>query len=93
MIYFKSCLHHISWGISAAGSASHSHCGGRGFESPMLHQNIKSVLRNQGGFLFFKKVYSFSHIYGIIKLKMYQTSQTYHTADMFELFVYGEEDV
>lgn len=26
-------------GISTVGSASHSHCEGQGFDSPMLHQN------------------------------------------------------
>ena len=30
------------WGISAVGSAPHSHCGGHGFESRILHGNGKS---------------------------------------------------
>ena len=35
------------WACSAAGSAPHSHCGGREFESPQVHQ-IKAA--RQGGF-------------------------------------------
>ena len=30
-------------GISAVGSAQHWQCWGQGFESPMLHQNTKTV--------------------------------------------------
>ena len=30
------------WACSAVGSASHSHCGGRRFESDQVHQNWKS---------------------------------------------------
>ncbi len=33
----KQLLHMITWGIGAVGSALHSHCRGRGFESHMLH--------------------------------------------------------
>lgn len=36
-------------GISAVGSARHSHCRGQGFESPMLHHK---ALVNQGFFFF-----------------------------------------
>ncbi len=35
-----------SWGISAAGSASHWQCGGQGFESPMLHQDNVTINRH-----------------------------------------------
>lgn len=33
------CYNKSIRGISAVGSASHSHCEGQGFDSPMLHQN------------------------------------------------------
>ena len=31
-----------AWGISAVGSARHSHCRGQGFESPMLHVEVRT---------------------------------------------------
>ena len=37
----------IFWGISAAGSAPHSHCGGREFESHMLHYKTNKAVKNQ----------------------------------------------
>ena len=39
-LFFRDII--FVWGISAVGSAPHSHCGGHGFESRILHGNGKS---------------------------------------------------
>lgn len=51
----KGCLpvgryNFITWACSAAGSASHSHCGGRRFESDQVHLYHLERLAS-GGFL------------------------------------------
>ena len=48
-------------GISAAGSASHWQCGGRGFESHMLHQSPKGV--SLWGFFYFFTLH-YKHLWG-----------------------------
>lgn len=40
ILFFRDII--FVWGISAVGSAPHSHCGGHGFESRILHGNGKS---------------------------------------------------
>ena len=40
LLFFRDII--FVWGISAVGSAPHSHCGGHGFESRILHGNGKS---------------------------------------------------
>lgn len=40
ILFFRDII--FVWGISAVGSAPHSHCGGHGFESRILHGNDKS---------------------------------------------------
>ena len=35
ILFFRDII--FVWGISAVGSAPHSHCGGHGFESRILH--------------------------------------------------------
>ena len=48
ILFFRDII--FVWGISAVGSAPHSHCGGHGFESRMLHYMIPP---ETGGFLTF----------------------------------------
>ena len=50
----------FSWGISAVGSAPHSHCGGHGFESRILQPKFKAA--RQMGSLFYPSVFSSSSI-------------------------------
>ena len=40
-IFSGSIIPNREWACSAVGSASHSHCGGRGFESLQVHQRKK----------------------------------------------------
>lgn len=40
ILFFRDII--FVWGISAVGSAPHSHCGGHEFESRILHGNGKS---------------------------------------------------
>ena len=49
ILFFRDII--FVWGISAVGSAPHSHCGGHGFESRMLH--IRQELPAEGRKLFF----------------------------------------
>ena len=43
------------WGISAVGSARHSHCRGQGFDSPMLHHVTTQYLIQSAWFFFLSK--------------------------------------
>ena len=50
ILFFRDII--FVWGISAVGSAPHSHCGGHGFESRILHQRKPLIFSGFSLFLF-----------------------------------------